>query len=260
MIFSKLMLIAVGAGVATALPVSPEAVAVCGEKRTAPEGTIPLPEIPELAWGLLEDSNPGAHPEEYQKICTDKDKYHLVKNAGRGGFSDFAVGQCNDPSGCPVYRVFDKAPDHGRRLEASACGHSWSPLQDLQGVNGAAKTLSKYLKDVGVCPYQYAAHPSDDPPEQASGGNKGGYLMKCTLRASHDFAFGQTQSADCLKEDGTPYTLEATAALQISPVDFSVLSDCSWCEMMDFDREAADAPNVLRCVDDAWTPIDCSSN
>jgi len=212
---------------------SVEGVTVCGEARATPNGAIPA-DVLGTEYGFLEMSNQGADPERYQEICFGShNASSLVKEPGYGGFSNFAVAQCNDPGGCTVYRVFDTPPEPHAR-SASACGYSWSPLSDL-----LYKSQSEYFEAVGVCEYKYA--------HGGSPGQKGGYLLKCTAPSGFAMAVGQTQSALCEAEDGSNYTVGPTTALQMN-IDPSLMSDCEYCKMKD--------DNILEC-DGSWSPISC---
>merc|ERR1712157_408788 len=217
---------------------SREGVTVCGEARAAPNGAIPA-DVLGTEYGFLDMSNQGADPERYQDICFGPHNApSQVAEPGYGGFSNFAVAQCNNPGGCTVYRIFDTPPAPGAR-SADPCGHSWSPKSVL-----ADKSQSENFEAVGVCKYKYAHDGSD--------GQQGGYVMKCTAPSGFAVAVGQTQSADCEASDGSNYTVGPTAALQMN-LDPKALSNCSYCKIKKVDGAY---PDVLDC-DGQWMPYTC---
>merc|ERR1712048_146175 len=219
---------------------SEEGGTVCGEARAAPNGEIPMDVLPQH-YGLLDDSNQGADPDQYQDICFGPyNASSRVKAPGYGGFSNFAVAQCDNADGCTVYRVFDIPPEP-QANGAFACGYFWSPPAVLAG-----KSQSEYFEDVGVCTYKYAHGGSD--------GQQGGYLLKCTIPSGFAFAIGQTQSALCEAADGSNYTVGPTTALQMN-IDPASLSSCEYCKIKNVDGAY---PDVLEC-DGSWTSMSCSN-
>jgi len=217
---------------------SGEGVTVCGEARVAPNGAIPA-DVLGTEYGFLERSNQGADPKRYQEICFGPyNASSQVHEPGFGGFSNFAVAQCDNPDGCTVYRIFDTPPAPGAR-SAIPCGHSWSPPSVL-----ADKSQSEYFEAVGVCKYKYA--------HGGSPGQQGGYLLQCTAPSGFAVAVGQTQSADCEASDGSNYTVGPTAALQMN-LDPKALSNCSYCKIKKVDGAY---PDVLDC-DGQWMPYTC---
>lgn len=232
------IVVAVAQGPAFLQQRSNEGVVVCGEPRDAPNGEIPVDVIP-ADYGLLMKANQGADPDRYQDICFgDFNASGNVKAPGFGEFSNFAVTQCDNSTGCIIYRVFDTLPDPSARA-ASTCGHYWSPPSVLQD-----KSLSAYFEDVGVCTYKYAHGDTD--------GQKGGYLQRCTMPYGYAFVVGQTQSVLCEAEDAPNYTLGPTPALQVN-IGSAYGWPCEYCKMKEVDGAY---PDVLDC-DGEWTSIDC---
>jgi len=172
---------------------------VCGEKRTVPNGSVPIKNIPQIRtgeWGLVDDENPGANPDNYQRVCTNNGYPLPVGDPGKGHLSNLAIGQCNDPIGCPLYRVFDVKPDYesSRRLSsisnernlliAPMEGRSWTPLVALEDASGEkGKTFSEYAQDAGICRWAYKTQKLGEQ------GSIGGFLVRCNVPSGDLFFF-----------------------------------------------------------------------
>lgn len=209
---------------------------VCHDKRCA---DAPFPVPASLPYGYLNDQNPGSKAQSYDDVC----KYVAgdIGPEGCGKLTQFTVATCSDSDGCPLYRVFDQplAEISGRNA-AYGCGHSWSPPTSTEG-----RSLEKYFEDAGVCTHEYAPCPALNETK-TSPGNVGGYLLKCLAPYGHPFTMGPTQSANCIAEDSTTYTLPANAGMQVFwGNDYDFEQNCEYCEIQK--SEDGTYPDVTAC-------------
>jgi len=231
---------------------------VCGEKRTVPNGSVPIKNIPQFRtgeWGLVDDENQGANPDNYKRQCTNNGFPLPVGEPGNGLLSNLAIGSCNGRNGCPLYRVFDVKPEYNEvnlfiaRME----GRSWAPFVSLEDTSGEkGKTFSEFAQDMGICRWEYASSPV------GVDGSLGGFLVKCNVPSGDLFFFGEGQSMDCRNEDGDDFRIPPSPDIQIMK-DSCELESCEYCATKDYDPIARDAPDVLEC-DGGWTALTSDNN
>ena len=242
-------------------------VQVCGEKRLVPNGSVPINSLPQFGneeWGLVDDEHPGANPDTYHTLCDAQEKHPVVHDPGKGMLINLAIGQCTTPSGCPLYRVFDKIPNESSRLLSSIMndkrlliaqmkGRSWVPLVTILDASGKqGMSFSGYADAVGACRWEYQDSPVGEP------GSSGGFLVQCNVPAGDLFLFGQGQSMDCRNEDGDDVRLPASTLIQIRK-DSCDLERCQWCATKDYNSSTRDAPDVLECKG-GWNVLTSDTN
>jgi len=237
---------------------------VCGEKRFAPNGDVPIDTITQFhgkkpQWGLVSDKHKGPNSEEYDTLCGETTRF--FSDEGEGHMSDYAIGMCADPKGCPLFRSFDLAPDQQRRKllgSGDIKGGFWTLEEDLSDDSGKGKTISQYAADQGICEWGYSSDVLDHKIGGEGGvGSAGGFMVKCMMPVGHHFAFGPGQSEDCLDEDGNEFTIPQSDVLQIYVDNYNikVLKDCSFCAVKDYDPLTREAPDITKC-DGAWEDLD----
>jgi len=240
---------------------------VCGEKRFAPNGNVPIDTITQLhgknpQWGLVSDKDKGPNSKEYDSYCGDKS--YIIKGEGEGGMSDYALGLCTDPKGCEIFRSFDIPIElelNRRVLRAHNTkinGGFWTLEEDLSDDSGKGKTLSQYAYDEGVCEWGYTGEVVDHKIGGEGGiGGAGGFMGKCTIPVGHHFAFGPGQSVGCIDENGNDSTIPKSDVIQIY-IDLyamQIMTDCIFCAVKDYDPLSREAPDITKC-DGEWKDID----
>lgn len=228
----------------------PEYTVCGGEKRRAPNGNVAIATIPQFhgkkpQMGLVEDHHKGANPDEYDVLCNEV--YRFTEGEGLGFLREYAIGQCNDPTGCELWRVFNEKPEQQRRklVQTGAKGGWWTLEQDLYE-NGKGKTFANYAEDQGVCRWNYSVH------DGGGLGNAGGYLAKCSVPVGHLFPFGPGQSEDCTDKDGNPRRIPQSDVIQIYVDQYSIkplyyMEHCSFCKISEFNSDTHDSPDITKC-------------
>jgi len=245
---------------------------VCGVEHRSPNGDVPIKNIPQFSngkWGLVDDEHPGANPSMYGTLCAAQGTYPAIQDPGNGLLTNLAIGQCNEPAGCQLYRVFDEKPitpvGWSRRLSSISTdrahvqvriakleGRSWAPrVSLLDNTREQGKSYIEYARDMGICRWRYK-----DTTEE---GSLGGYLVKCNVPAGDDFIFGQGQSIDCQDEDHNEFRIPPSSSIQIRK-DSCDLVGCEWCATKDYNKSTRDAPDVTACDDKGWISLASPDN